>query len=257
MNQKCIRLCVFTALASLICAAGAQHAAAQSPLVGADTPLRADLNEAVHFIPVTVTGLHGLTRSGLFIVTSYHPSGTGPFPAIVYSHGRMVSDADRAKPLRKTEHDIAAFWVRRGFAFFIPTRLGYGATGVEPDIEEVGGCDGADYGPAAQVTLTQVLATIKFAQSQAFVDPNRTVLIGNSAGGLAMIIASGTSLPSGIVMLLNFAGGAGGGVKGVGIPCNERNIRLLITQAGKTARLPMLWIYASNDRFWGADLPVK
>jgi hypothetical protein len=58
-------------------------------------------------------------------------------------------------------------------------------------------------------------------------------------------------------MLLNFAGGAGGGVKGVGIPCNERNIRLLITQAGKTARLPMLWIYASNDRFWGADLPVK
>jgi hypothetical protein len=90
MNQKCIRLCVFTALASLICAAGAQHAAAQSPLVGADTPLRADLNEAVYFIPVTVTGLHGLTRSGLFIVTSYHPSGTGPFPAIVYSHGRMV-----------------------------------------------------------------------------------------------------------------------------------------------------------------------
>lgn len=257
MKQNRIRPSIVAALVWIVCAFGVEHVNAQSPIMGDNAPLRTDLNEAVHLIPVTVTGLHGMKRSGLMIMTDYHPSGPGPFPAVIYSHGRMVSDGDRAMPLRKTEHDIAAFWVRRGFAFFIATRLGYGATGIEPDIEEVGGCNGADYGPGAQVTLTQVVEAIKFAKSRTFVNPNRIVLVGNSAGGLAMIIASGTALPTGVVTLLNFSGGAGGGVKGAGIPCNEPNIRHLIIQAGKTARLPMLWIYARNDKFWGADLPVS
>lgn len=77
------RLYALTTLTLVIYATAAQYAVAQSPLVGDDTPLRADLNEAVHFIPVTVTGLHGLTRSGLFVVTSYRPSGPGSFPVIV------------------------------------------------------------------------------------------------------------------------------------------------------------------------------
>jgi hypothetical protein len=81
--------------------------------------------------------------------------------------------------------------------------------------------------------------------------------VGNSTGGLATVAASGMALPDGIVGAVNFAGGAGGGVLGAGKPCNEPEVRRIFVEAARTAHLPMLWLYARDDEFWGAELPKE
>lgn len=216
-------------------------------------PPRADLNETFVSIPVTVRGLHGQTRTGSMILTSYRPNGGGPFPAVIYSHGRRPYN--REFPLRRRELDIAEAWLRRGFAFFIATRLGYGGTGLDPDVEEVGGCAEAQYEPGAAAVVEEAMAAVNYARTLPFVDRNRIILAGNSTGGLAMIVASGSQMPDGVRAAMNFAGGAGGGVIGVGHPCNEPDIQRLVAKYGRTARLPTLWLYATDDEFWGPALP--
>ncbi len=149
-------------------------------------------------------------------------------------------------------------WLQRGFAFFIATRLGYGGTGLDPDIEQAGGiCAKAQYEPGANAVVMQAVAVVNYARNLSFIDHNRIVLAGNSTGGLAMIAASGMPMPNGVIAAVNYAGGAGGGVLGPGRPCNEPEVRRIVTEAGRAARLPMLWLYARDDPFWGADLPRR
>jgi len=216
-------------------------------------PQRADLNETFVTTQVTVRGFNQHTRSGPMILTYYRPNGAGPFPTVIYSHGRRPNN--REWPARRRESAIAEAWLRRGFAFFIATRLGYGGTGLDPDIERVGGCANAQYEPGADAVVTQTLAAANYARTLPFVDRSRIVLVGNSTGGLAMILASSLPMPEGVIAALNYAGGAGGGVLGAGHPCNEPDIRRLIANSGRAARVPMLWLYAKNDEFWGPDLP--
>jgi dienelactone hydrolase len=113
----------------------------------------------------------------------------------------------------------------------------------------------ANYKPGANVVATQAFAAANYAKTLPFIDKDRIILVVNSAGGLAMIIASGMKAPGGVIAALNFAGGAGGGVRGRGRPCNEPAIRRVAAKAGRRARLPMLWLYSQNDALWGADLP--
>jgi dienelactone hydrolase len=103
--------------------------------------------------------------------------------------------------------------------------------------------------------VTQVLAALSYAGTLPFVDRKRIILVGNSTGGLAMVAARGMQLPEGVIGVVNFAGGAGGGVLGAGKPCNEPEVRRVIADAGKSAHLAMLWLYARDDEFWGPDLP--
>ena len=113
----------------------------------------------------------------------------------------------------------------------------------------------AQYAPGAGAVVTQVLAALSYAGTLPFVDRKRIILVGNSTAGLAMVAASGMQLPEGVIGAVNFVGGAGGGVLGAGKPCNEPEVRRVIAEAGKSAHLPMLWLYARDDEFWGPDLP--
>ncbi|MBR1217225.1 hypothetical protein JQ557_04430 [Bradyrhizobium sp. U87765 SZCCT0131] len=216
-------------------------------------PPRVDLNETYVTVPVTARGLGGQVHGGPMILTFYRPKGAGPFPAVIYSHGRRPYN--REFPMRRRESEIAEAWLRRGFSFFIATRLGYGGTGLDPDVEENGGCAKAQYEPGARAAVEQAVAAVTYARTLPFVDRNRIILAGNSTGGLAMMVAAGTPMPEGVLGAVNYAGGAGGGVLGVGHPCNEPDLRALMVKYGHTARLPMLWLYASDDAFWGPALP--
>lgn len=218
----------------------------------AEPPSR-DLNETIAKLPVTVTGLNGITRTGDIIVTHYRPGGRGPFPTLVYSQGRQPYH--RAWPARRREVELAKFWLGRGFAFLIATRLGYGATGLDPDVEQHGGCERANYAPGARAAASQAIAVAKFASALPFVDRKRIVFAGNSTGGLAMIVASGMDVPDGVIAAINYAGGAGGNVLGPARPCNEPDLRRVVAEAGASARIPMLWLYSRNDSLWGPDLP--
>ena len=56
--------------------------------------------------------------------------------------------------------------------------------------------------------------------------------------------------------MINFAGGSGGNpVERPGNPCGAGLLQDLAGDYGKTSRVPTLWIYTENDKFWGSRYP--
>ncbi len=219
------------------------------------TKLAADLFETVAQVPVTVPLHNGGNRSGKMIVTHFRPAGPGPFPLVVMSHGRAGDAAGRAKPERQRFMGAARFWVSRGFAVLVPTRLGYGATGVAPDTEASGRCDNRNFGPMSEASAHQIRTAVAFGVGLPAVDKQRIVLMGQSVGGLATTVANGKGIP-GVVAAINVAGGSGGNPKErPGNPCGPDRLTHVYRAAGKSATAPMLWIYAENDNYWGPQIP--
>lgn len=251
------RLLAAFAIQSLFASAlGAQSLQAQEE--GTQAPqLAADLFEAVVKVPVTVQPMFGDPRRGEMIVTHFKPPGDGPFPAVIMHHGR--SDSDRANPARWRYVEIARYWTRRGVAVFVPTRLGYGDTGVEPDPEYTGDCNRKRYDLAAKATSVQSLATIEFALTQPWVDKKKVIVMGQSMGGFTTIATMEARHPS-VIAAINFAGGGGGNPKErPRDPCGHSQMGSVFAQAGKVnaGATPMLWLYAENDQYWGASIPRK
>ena len=172
--------------------------------------LAADLSETVVRWPVTVKLPRGGSRSGDMVLTHFRPAGAGPFPVVIVNHGRRAENC--AEPPRFRFLKIVRFWVRRGFAVVVPTRLGYGETGIEPDPEAGGPCAAKNYQPMLEAGIVQTQAAIAFARTQPWADVSRIVLVGQSVGGFITVAAAGRRLP-GVVAAINFAGGSGGNPK--------------------------------------------
>ena len=234
--SACLCLCVWSA-----------QAAGQA----AEQPLAQDLNEAVTRLPVTVKNLYGRPVSGNVIVTQFKPAGAGPFPIVIINHGR--SGTDRSKPPRFRYTPQVRFFIERGFAVFVPTRMGYGEAGVEPDPEDSGGCRDKDYGPMAEAASSEVLAVLDYAKQQPYVNPGRVLLVGQSVGGYTTTAAA-ARMPQGLVAAINFAGGAGGDPEvHPGVPCQGAKLESMYAQFGKTAKVPMLWVYTQNDLYFSPE----
>lgn len=219
--------------------------------------LAEDLRETVAKVRVTVPLPSGAKYTGQMVVTYYRPQTDGPYPIVIFNHGRSGTKDARAETPRFRHLAIARYFVRRGFAVFAPTRLGYGESGVEIDPEMTkGSCNDPDYHAAMEAMLIQTLATANFAKTFPWADGNRIVVGGQSYGGFAAIGASASKQLSALGAI-NFAGGAGGLLKKPGHPCGPSQIAAAIASAGKQAKAPMLWLYAENDSLWGAELPRK
>lgn len=234
-------------------------ARSQQPAVSEEGPqppaLLADLSETVTRLPVTVQPLFGGAHSGDMVLTHFKPPGDGPFPAVVMQHGRDSNQ--RANPARYRYTDVARYWVRRGVAVFVPTRLGYGDSGAAVDPEFTGSCDQKNYDVAAAVMNVQTLATIDFANRQPWVDARKLIVMGQSMGGFASVAAMGARHPA-VIAGINFAGGSGGEpVARKANPCSAHRLGHTLATAGKAnaGSTPMLWLYAQNDAYWGPDIP--
>jgi hypothetical protein len=74
--------------------------------IAQDTPsegpkLADDIHETIDKVPVRVTLLSGKTYTGPMIVTHYRPDGPGPFPIVIFNHGRPATKEQRAMPPRQ------------------------------------------------------------------------------------------------------------------------------------------------------------
>lgn len=68
---------------------------------------------------------------------------------------------------------------------------------------------------------------------------------------------SGKKYP-GVLAAVNFAGGSGGDPKGrPENPCQAFKIGQTMAYYAKTATVPMLWLYAPNDKYWGEQHPKE
>jgi dienelactone hydrolase len=243
-------------LASL-CAAAHPVAAQRAPSspATADAELATDIHETVARAPVTVKLLDGSRRTGDMIITHYRPpSGNGPYPLVVMSHGRSTDKRDEPSRFRSVR--IARYWVRRGFAVIVPTRLGYGATGIEPDTELSGrSCEDRTYVPMSEAAAHQIATAIAFGKTLPWIDKSKIILMGQSVGGLATTVANAKG-HAGVIAAVNSAGGSGGNpAKNPGKPCAPERLATVYEAAGKTAKTPMLWLYSQNDKYWGTSLP--
>ncbi len=195
-------------------------------------------------IPMAEAGPQGLEA---FLV---RPAGAKRYPLALLSHGSPRSFDDRATMSAHRYYGIALEYARRGFAALILMRRGYG-TSPGGRVDSVGGCAKAAYLPAAAVAVADLRVAIDAMARRADVTTTGMIAAGHSAGGLATIALTAQA-PPGLVAAINFAGGRGS--RDDDDVCNADGLVQAFATFGKTSRVPTLWVYATNDSYFGPDL---
>lgn len=234
-----LRLCCILAL---LCALSAAPARAD------DDRLRADLHEQVVQVPVRIEGLFGDSEVNL-TATLFRPRGDGPFPLVVLSHGTPPHAADRAKIGRFRRIPQTREFIKRGFAVIVPIRRGHGASGGDY-AEDKGRCAAPVYYEAGRAGGLDIVATVDYAVKLPYVNPSCIILAGQSTGGFASLAAASMN-PKGLIAAVNFSGGHGGDpATRPGEPCDPQSLAAAVAKFSQTIRVPVLWHYAENDRFF-------
>jgi dienelactone hydrolase len=208
-------------------------------------PAQAALDESVIRAPVA----RGVEQAYIE-VTVFRPAGHGPFPVVVLSHGSPRSAEDRRREGRQRLAAQSARFVEMGFAVLVPTRRGYGESGGSW-AEAYGTCTDPDYYTAGLETARDLRAAVDAVRGEGWADTARVVLAGQSAGGFGSVAASSQPF-DGLVGVVNFAGGRGS--RGPDDVCGEARLVEAMSRYGGAARVPELWIYSVNDRFFGPAL---
>ncbi|RQR61408.1 hypothetical protein DIE18_12985 [Burkholderia sp. Bp9125] len=198
----------------------------------------ASLNEQIVRIPADASGTVTLEA------TLFKPDGPGPFPLVVFNHGKNPGDLHqqpRSRPLA-----FAREFVRRGYAVIAPNRRGFAGSGGTYQQE---GCDVAKNGLAQ---AADVDATVRYMAHQPYVDASRVVVAGTSHGGLASI-AYGTEAAPGVRGIINFSGGLRQDL------CEgwQRNLVDAFDQYGARTAVRSLWLYGDNDSVWTPALVAQ
>lgn len=202
-------------------------------------------DESVLRVPV-VSGL----EQAYIDVTVFRPRGEGRFPVVVLSHGSPRLAAERRAKGRERMLAQAEPFVEMGFAVLVPTRRGYGQSDGEW-AEAYGSCENPDYYAAGLETARDLRAAVDAVRGLPWADTGRVVLAGQSAGGFGSVAAS--SVPfAGLVAVINFAGGRGS--LEPGRVCGEGRLVEAMARYGGRARVPELWIYSRNDRYFAPSL---
>ena len=146
--------------------------------------------------PDTVT-----VTSGPFRLTGllWKPEGSGPFPAILFSHGSGLRvDAALARDRALT---IGPVFAKHGYAFLYLFRRGYGLSGGQGEfIGETLDREANAHGEAARKhlqllllttdQLDDVMAGLSFLKNVGGVDAKRIALAGHSVGGQLTLLAA-------------------------------------------------------------------
>jgi len=205
-------------------------------------------------LPVTVTNMSGRVITHSIKLTVFRDDKRTHSPFLVLNHGRPARFEDFAKLGRVRYTDNSKYFISKGFVVFVPTRVGYGVTGGE-DAEYSGPCPAKNYAPVYEAAAQQSIKVIEYARTLPYVDANKGLVVGQSFGGTAAIALAAKNLP-GVVAAVNFAGGGGGNPDGrPGNPCRNDRLIELFSSYGATSRIPTLWAYSENDRYFGKEKP--
>ncbi|MES2510765.1 MAG: dipeptidyl aminopeptidase [Pseudomonadota bacterium] len=207
-------------------------------------------------LPLTIDG------SVRQVVTHlYKPQGPGPFPLVIFSHGRAPHQADRDKLQYPVLVGHANYWLRKGVAVVAPIRPGYGETGgADRENSFTRWKDGTclanpDFSKVGRSASDVVVAIHGWSLQQPWVRKDRILLEGQSVGGLTTVAASTLNLP-GVIAAVNFSGGSGGAPDvSPTRSCKPENLTKTYAEFGRQVRVPGLWFYAENDQYWGAEAP--
>ncbi len=226
-----------------------------------------DLVAEVVTVSVKGAGLFGDAAMPVHVfkpTLSNSAAGNGPWPVVIFSHGRAGTQVERANLKNPVAFGHVRYWHAKGYAVIAPIRPGYGGSAGDPELSGArfadggGQCTGSpDYARTATNASTAVRAAHDWLREQSWVKPDRILLIGQSVGGLTTAAACSQAWP-GVVGCVNFAGGAGGEpARSPGKSCAPEKLTALMAEFGRATPLPSLWLYSENDLYWGADAPKQ
>jgi dienelactone hydrolase len=193
------------------------------------------------------------------------PLGEGPFPLLVINHGVSLDAKERSFFPVIEFRDAAIWFARQGYVVVAPVRPGYGATAIEiPErglfglfFSGVGNCSDADFRDAGLAIASIDRWVIEYMSIQPFIKRDEVVVVGQSGGGWGAI-ALASQNPTSVRAIIGFAAGRGGHFNGKpNNNCAPDNLVEAAGQFGRTARIPMLWIYSQNDSYFGPELTKR
>jgi dienelactone hydrolase len=201
-----------------------------------------DLIEEPLRIPVPGAGSKGL--EALMI----RPNDAIAHPLALLTHGtpREANKRDEVAAARFAPQ--AREFARRGWTTVIVVRRGYGTSGGRY-AEGARACSShPQYYDAGRESAKDLRESILYLSKLPQVDPTRILSVGISAGGFANVALTADP-PPGLVASISFAGGRGS--RKPDEVCNPIELVRAFNDFGKTSHVPMLWVYAENDHFFG------
>jgi dienelactone hydrolase len=178
----------------------------------------------------------------------------GKHPLVVLTHGTSRKPEERAEVTVWQQIPQALWFARRGWVVLVVVRRGYGMSGGDPDTHHGGRCPQTDYQEAGEYSAEDLRAAIEYARKLPQVDDTRILAAGISTGGFATVALTAKP-PAGLVAAINFAGGRGS--QADHDVCNADDLVHAYKSFGKHSRVPMLWIYAENDKYFWPELAQK
>jgi dienelactone hydrolase len=193
---------------------------------------------------------HGAGKKGLEAVM-VRPNDQAAHPLALMTHGTPREPDERAEmtPLRWIPQ--AREFARRGWTTVIVMRRGFGDSGGSYD-EDSRSCGRyPDDTGATKAAAKDLREAVAYVETLREVDPSKMIAVGISSGGMA-IVGLTADPPQNLVAAIDFAGGRGSNAPDH--VCNPEALVQSFAEFGKHSRIPMLWVYAANDHFFGPQL---
>jgi dienelactone hydrolase len=178
----------------------------------------------------------------------------GKHPLVVLTHGTSRKPEERSEVTVWQQIPQALWFARRGWVVLVVVRRGYGMSGGDSDTHHGGRCPQTDYQEAGEYSAEDLRVAIDYARKLPQVDDTRILAAGISTGGFATVALTAKP-PAGLVAGINFAGGRGS--QADHDVCNPDDLVHAYKSFGKHSRVPMLWIYAQNDKYFWPELAQK
>jgi dienelactone hydrolase len=172
----------------------------------------------------------------------FRPVGPGTHPAVLFLHG---SGQDYTREMAT----IGPLYTRHGYVLFFPFRRGQGlSVGRGEAISESLAREFKAHGAAARMRLMaqllateqmdEVLAALKYLQTQPYVDSSRIAVAGNSFGGILAMLSAERA--PGIRAVVASAPAAQTWASGA-------ELRERLVASARNARVPVYFFQATND----------
>ncbi|MGI4983382.1 MAG: dienelactone hydrolase family protein [Janthinobacterium lividum] len=219
----------------------------------ANADANADANAEADAPPSTTSGMNETVvtipgddpaAAAMLETTLFTPDGNGPFPVVIFNHGKERGDPHRQPRSRPLA--FAREFVRRGYMVVAPNRRGFARSG-GTYAEQRCAIDANGLEQAADIA-----ATVRYVQRLPNADATRIVIAGASQGGLATL-AYGVQPGAGVRGLINFVGG----LRQDGCVSWQQSMIDAFRDYGRRSRLPTLWFYGDNDLLWPQALAQR
>jgi dienelactone hydrolase len=235
MRRGWICVAAASALLALFAMAGAGHAEG--------------LREETLTVPAVISVAGRATTVDLEALVT-RPDDGAPHPLAVLNHG-SPRDADaRAEMSPYGLSAQAREFARRGWVAVAFMRRGYGRS-QGGWAETYGSCANPDYAAAGRAGARDIEAVASFMAAEPYVRKSGWISVGVSAGGFATV-ALAADAPRGLAAAIAFAPGRGS--TSPDSVCGEDRLVEAFAHYGETSRVPLLWVSAENDHFFGPRL---